>query len=80
MEMVTEAMNEDFNEAFKRFRNNKDEVKELNADNTEICKRLDEHYELRKGTARAYFMKRIKIEEGKDYTEDIHELQTKLEG
>lgn len=74
----TKQMREDFQDLFREFRNNKDQVKELNRRNSEITKYLDENYQLEKGTAKAYFAKKMKEEEDKDRTEDVLELESLL--
>lgn len=69
---------EEFSEAFKAFRENKDDIKALNESNRDLCKSLDDKYQLEKGTTKAWMARQLKIEEGKDLTESVLELDREI--
>ena len=78
--MQEQQIKEEFQDLFREFRNNKDQVSDLNRRNNDIVKYLDNQYRLPKGTAKAYFAKKMKEEEDKDRTEDVLELESLLHG
>lgn len=75
----TAQMRNDFTDAFREIRDNKEKAKQLNSRNSELLKYLDETYGLEKGTAKAYITKKLAEENGKDRSVDVAEVETLLE-
>lgn len=72
-------MKQDFIEALDEIRDNKEAARELGSRNRELLKYLDDTYELETGTAKAWVDKKIKEEQDKDRTEDVHEVELLLQ-
>lgn len=79
MVVDTAQMKKDFFDLFREFCDNKEVARQKNERNREILKYLDETYGLEKGTAKAYFAKKLAEEKGADRTEEVAEVEQLLD-